>query len=130
MAKVNVKICMGTTCFVMGSSQLHDLVDIVNKKYGELNKKDLEDFVNNRTKFEVEMPDGKRKVLRFSQMNNLQRKSVINRIMTNNAKIAKIYVYTEDGGMYYADNNMYNTLRKLGIFKNVYKETKTKKGFI
>ncbi len=35
MAKVNVKICMGTTCFVMGSSQLHDLVDIVNKKYGE-----------------------------------------------------------------------------------------------
>ncbi len=35
MAKVNVKICMGTTCFVMGSSQLQDLVDIVNKRYGE-----------------------------------------------------------------------------------------------
>ncbi len=35
MAKVNVKICMGTTCFVMGSSQLQDLVDIVKNKYGE-----------------------------------------------------------------------------------------------
>ena len=35
MAKVNVKICMGTTCFVMGASQLQELVDIVNKRYGE-----------------------------------------------------------------------------------------------
>lgn len=35
MAKVNVKICMGTTCFVMGASQLQDLVDIVKNKYGE-----------------------------------------------------------------------------------------------
>ena len=35
MAKVNVKICMGTTCFVMGASQLQDLVDIVKKKYGD-----------------------------------------------------------------------------------------------
>lgn len=35
MAKVNVKICMGTTCFVMGASQLQELVDIVKKKYGD-----------------------------------------------------------------------------------------------
>lgn len=35
MAKVNVKICMGTTCFVMGASQLQDLVDIAKNKYGD-----------------------------------------------------------------------------------------------
>ncbi len=33
MAKVNVKICMGTTCFIMGGSKLQDLVDIVNSRY-------------------------------------------------------------------------------------------------
>ena len=35
MAKVNVKMCMGTTCFVMGASQLQDLVDIVKNKNGD-----------------------------------------------------------------------------------------------
>jgi len=35
MAKVSVKICMGTTCFVMGASQLQDLVEIVKNKYGD-----------------------------------------------------------------------------------------------
>lgn len=35
MAKVNVKICMGTTCFVMGASQLQELVDIVKNRYGD-----------------------------------------------------------------------------------------------
>ena len=35
MAKVNVKVCLGTTCFVMGSSNLQELIDIVPKKYGK-----------------------------------------------------------------------------------------------
>ncbi len=35
MAKVNVKVCLGTTCFVMGSSNLQELIDLVPKKYGE-----------------------------------------------------------------------------------------------
>jgi len=35
MAKVNVKVCLGTTCFVMGSSNLQELLDLVPKKYGE-----------------------------------------------------------------------------------------------
>ena len=35
MAKVNVKVCLGTTCFVMGSSNLQELLDLVQKKYGE-----------------------------------------------------------------------------------------------
>lgn len=35
MAKVNVKVCMGTTCFVMGSSNLQELLELVPKKYGD-----------------------------------------------------------------------------------------------
>ena len=35
MAKVNVKVCLGTTCFVMGSSNLQELLELVPRKYGE-----------------------------------------------------------------------------------------------
>ncbi len=35
MAKVNVKVCLGTTCFVMGSSNLQELMSIVPHKYGK-----------------------------------------------------------------------------------------------
>ena len=34
MAKVEVKVCLGTTCFVMGGSNLQELNDIIPKKYG------------------------------------------------------------------------------------------------
>ena len=33
MAKVKVKVCLGTTCFVMGSSNLQELTEQVSKKY-------------------------------------------------------------------------------------------------
>lgn len=35
MAKVQVKVCLGTTCFVMGSSSLQELTEQVAKKYGD-----------------------------------------------------------------------------------------------
>lgn len=35
MKKIEVKVCLGTTCFVMGSSYLQELIDIVPKKYGD-----------------------------------------------------------------------------------------------
>lgn len=35
MTKVEVKICSGTTCFVMGSSYLNELYDIIPQKYGD-----------------------------------------------------------------------------------------------
>lgn len=35
MAKVNVKVCLGTTCFVMGSSNLQELLELVPRKYGD-----------------------------------------------------------------------------------------------
>lgn len=33
MKKINVKICQGTTCFVMGASNLQELMEIVPDKY-------------------------------------------------------------------------------------------------
>ncbi|MGN0030526.1 MAG: NAD(P)H-dependent oxidoreductase subunit E [Candidatus Gastranaerophilaceae bacterium] len=35
MEKVSVKVCLGTTCFVMGSANLQELIDIVPAKYGD-----------------------------------------------------------------------------------------------
>jgi NADH:ubiquinone oxidoreductase subunit E len=35
MKKINVKVCLGTTCFVMGSSNLQELIETVPAKYGE-----------------------------------------------------------------------------------------------
>lgn len=35
MKKINVKVCLGTTCFVMGSSNLQELIESVPRKYGE-----------------------------------------------------------------------------------------------
>ena len=35
MAKVEVKVCLGTTCFVMGGSNLQELNDIIPRKYGD-----------------------------------------------------------------------------------------------
>lgn len=35
MEKISVKVCMGTTCFVMDSANLQELMEIVPKKYGD-----------------------------------------------------------------------------------------------
>ena len=35
MEKVSVKVCLGTTCFVMGGSNLQELSEIIPKKYGD-----------------------------------------------------------------------------------------------
>lgn len=34
MAKIEVKVCLGTTCFVMGGSNLQELNDVIPEKYG------------------------------------------------------------------------------------------------
>lgn len=33
--KVSVKVCLGTTCFVMGSANLQELIELVPRKYGD-----------------------------------------------------------------------------------------------
>ena len=35
MKKVEVKVCLGTTCFVMGGNNLQELNDIIPEKYGD-----------------------------------------------------------------------------------------------
>ena len=35
MSKITVKVCLGTTCFVMGASNLQELIEMVPAKYGE-----------------------------------------------------------------------------------------------
>ena len=35
MEKIEVKICCGTTCFVMGSSYLNELYDLIPQKFGD-----------------------------------------------------------------------------------------------
>ena len=35
MAKIAVKVCLGTTCFVMGGANLQELNDIIPRKYGD-----------------------------------------------------------------------------------------------
>ena len=35
MEKITVKVCLGTTCFVMGGSNLQELNDLIPKKYGD-----------------------------------------------------------------------------------------------
>ena len=35
MEKISVKVCTGTTCFVMGGANLQELNDIIPKKYGD-----------------------------------------------------------------------------------------------
>ena len=67
--------------------------------------------------------------LTYKQMTSEQKKSVINRIMTDNAHSAKIYVYTQSGGKYYTTNEEeLARLKKLGI-SNVYKSTKNETYF-
>ena len=35
MAKISVKVCVGTTCFVMGGANLQELNDIIPQRYGD-----------------------------------------------------------------------------------------------
>lgn len=35
MEKISVKVCVGTTCFVMGGANLQELNDIIPKRYGD-----------------------------------------------------------------------------------------------
>ncbi len=35
MEKISVKVCVGTTCFVMGGANLQELNDIIPKKFGD-----------------------------------------------------------------------------------------------
>jgi hypothetical protein len=97
----------------------------VNKYYGELNKNTLLDLQNQR--HYVENENGTYSTLHWSKLTDKQRKTVIDRTMRKNADYAKIYVWTQSGGKYYASDTDFVKLRQLGIKKNVYRGDK---GFV
>lgn len=101
----------------------------LNLYYGQLNNTSLEKFVNNKEKYYVENEQGKRVQLYYNQMTDKQKKSVITRIMSDNAKYSKIYMGTQMGYKYYANEEEFKALRQLGI-ANVYKKTKHYDGFV
>lgn len=100
----------------------------LNKKYGELNNNSLKELFESKKKYRVQKEDGSYVELVYNKMTTEQKKSVIQRIMSDNATIAKIYIYTSNGGKYYTSEEERKELRKLGI-TNVYIKTAKKKGF-
>ena len=107
-----------------------DQVAQLNEFYGNLNNTALNDLYSGKTKYRVlDKKTNKYVELTYKQMTSEQKKSVINRIMTDNAHSAKIYVYTKSGGKYYTTNEEeLARLKKLGI-SNVYKSTKNETYF-
>lgn len=105
-------------------------VQVLNQKYGQLNSTELSKLMNNRSKYKVQQADGTYKDMYYREMSDKQKATVINRIMTNNNSYAKISVLTNMGYKYYASASEYDTLKKLGITKNVYKETNLLQGFV
>lgn len=98
----------------------------VNIKYGKLNSDTLLNL--QKQKHNVQMEDGTYKTLSWNKLSEKQKERVIERTMTRNAQIAKIYYWTEElGHKYYASDSMWTELRKYGITKNVYKGDK---GFV
>lgn len=102
---------------------------LLNTVYGQMNNQDLKKLYNNQIVVRVKDANGKYVELRYNQMTSEQKKSAIESIMTDNAKLAKIYVYTNNGGKYYATPTEYSELRAAGIVKNVFRETSKLKGF-
>lgn len=95
-------------------------VSELNKKYGELNNAVLTDFFNNKIKYKVQdKKTGQYNELYYKQMTDEQKKTVITRIMSNNSKFAKIYVWTSEDHKYYCTKSEYYELMRLGITKNI-----------
>nr|DAD77488.1 MAG TPA: hypothetical protein [Podoviridae sp. ctaNW81] len=104
-------------------------VSKLNEMYGQLNNKYLLQFMQNKIKYLVEDKNGNRVELYYRQMTKEQRKSVVNRIMTNNAKMAKVYVWTSEGHKYYTNESFRNELVKNGIRAGVYLKSGKTEGF-
>lgn len=103
----------------------------LNQYYGKLNQKDLQDFLSNKTKYSVELSDGTRKELTYSKMTEAQKKAVIERIMSNNGQLAKVYILTSSAGYkYYASDSEYDKLKDAGIITNVYRKQGKYDGFV
>lgn len=106
----------------------YQLVDreALNVYYGKLNAQTIPELKNQR--HYVKMPNGKFKTLPWDQLSKEQKKNVIERTMEDNAKKAKIWMWTQKmGNKYYGTKETFTELRKLGITTNVYRGDK---GFV
>lgn len=93
--------------------------EVLNVKYGELNKAALAKIKSQ--KHSVEMPNDTYKTLPWDQLSDKQKHNVLNRTMTKNAEYAKIYAWTQSGHKVYVSESIWKALRELGITQNVYK---------
>lgn len=101
----------------------------LNLYYGKLNNNSLNKFINNQEKYYVENEKGTRVNLYYNQMTDKQKKSVITRIMSDNAKYAKVYIGTQMGYKYYGTEDEVKKLIQLGV-RNVYIKSDTRTGFV
>lgn len=92
----------------------------LNKKYGELNAKYLNDLINDKIKYTYTDEYGKKQTKVYSKLTYEQKKSALSSITAKNANYAKIYVWTNSGHKYYCSSDKRSELLKLGIYKNVY----------
>lgn len=131
---LGVKKSQLTGSYKIGDNKLKltsEEVENLNEFYGKLNSKTLEDFMMNRTKYSVESEDGKREELTYSKMTDKQKAAIIERIMSNNSGLAKVYILTSSGQYkYYASDSEYDDLRKAGVITNVYRKVGKYEGFV
>ena len=95
--------------------------DDMNRFYGKLNEQTLRELFYSNKKYDVrnEKTD-EIETKRFSQMTDVQKKTVIERLMNDNSQISKVYILTKEYGYtYYCDEEELKRLKKLGITKGV-----------
>lgn len=106
-------------------------VERLNELYGRLNAADIKELKSNTKTYKVKQANGTFKNLRWSQMTDKEKATVIDRIMTYNSGYAKVYILTDSGEYkYYATESEFKALRALGITKNVYRKNNKYSGFI
>ena len=98
----------------------------VNQAYGQWNAEDLTKFYDNQLAVKIKVGN-QYKTLKYSQMNDDERKRAVQTLMQNNAELAKIAAWLNAGNKYYASATQYTRLVKAGYKKNLYRGTK---GFV
>ena len=95
-------------------------------KNGQWNKQMLSQIQSGS--YRVRTASGKYQIKPFSKMTDDEKNNIIDRLMDQNAELAKIWYWTQElNHKYYANASTYQMLRKLGVTKNVYQGDK---GFV
>lgn len=95
-------------------------------KNGQWNKQMLSQIQSGS--YRVRTATGAYQIKQFSKMTDDEKNNIIERLMDQNAELAKIWYWTQElNHKYYANASTYQMLRKLGVTKNVYQGDK---GFV